>query len=112
MIKINSQKINEETNELILKVELPEYLKYGYGNIRLSESKVESILDELGVKRGKWKNPRTLGNRPPKFDRFQTLVFKLPLQKSQPKKITKEVDKKSDHVKLKKTTTTRKKIGG
>ena len=52
MIKIKSQKVNEETGELILEVELPEYMKHGHGNVRLSESKVESILDDLGIKRG------------------------------------------------------------
>ena len=109
MIKIKSQKVNEETGELILEVELPEYMKHGHGNVRLSESKVESILDELGIKRGKWKNPRQLGNRPPKFYRFQTLVFELPRVKKQVQKTIKEVDKTPNHVKLKKTTPTRKK---
>jgi len=110
MIKIKSQRV--EAGELILEVELPEYLKHGIGNIRLNPSAVESILDDLGVKRGKWKNPRELGNRPPKFDRFQTLVFEVPLKKAPPKKAVKSVDKTPQQVKLKKETNRIKKAGG
>ena len=125
MFKINVQRTDEETGELILEVELPEAYKHGIGNVRLSDEKVESILDEMGIKRGKWKRPRNLGNRPPKFNRFETLVFE-PIAKKAPvakkstivkktpaKKYEKKVDNSSESVIIKKKNTThRKKAGG
>ena len=118
MFKINVQKTDEETGELILEVELPERLKHGIGTIRLTSQEVESILDEMGIKRGKWVNPRDLGNRPPQFNRFQKLVFKpvvkrAPVNRKQAaKKNEKKVDNTPEPVILKKTNTGRKKAGG
>ena len=118
MFKINVQRTDEETGELILEIELPERLKHGIGNIRLSNKEVESALDELGIKRGEWKHPRNIGNRLPQFNRFETLVFK-PIKEKAPvapktaaKKYEKKVDKPLESVIMKKAVTRRKKAGG
>ena len=69
----------------------------------MSPEEVAAALDEAGIKRGKWHNPRIIGNRPPQYTRRNVLVFDLP-RKTQ-KKTQKKVDTSAKQVTLKKTRT-------
>ena len=103
MLEIISQSINEEEKTLTLTVELPEPFTEECWVVRMSPEEVTKALDEAGIKRGKWHNPRTIGNRPPQYTRRNVLVFDLP--RVIRKKIQKKVDNTAKQVTLKKTRT-------
>jgi|TARA_R110002020_G_scaffold240411_5_gene453367 hypothetical protein len=101
MLKIISQVVSEEEKTLTLTVELPQPFTEECWVVRMSPEEVAAALDEAGVKRGKWHNPRTIGNRPPQYTRRSVLVFDLP--RKAPRKVQKKVDNSSKQVTLKKT---------
>ena len=79
--------------------------------LRMSPQDVESELDKIGIERGKWHNPRTIGNRPPQYSLEYELVFDMPKKRSQ-KKVTKKVDNSKKTVTLKKTRTKKTNVSG
>ena len=103
MLKILSQDIDEEKKTLTVVVELPQPFTKECWVVRMSPEEVAAALDEAGIKRGKWHNPRIIGNRPPQYTRRNVLVFDLP-RKTQ-KKTQKKVDTSAKQVTLKKTRT-------
>ena len=103
MLKILSQNTDEEKKTLTVVVELPKPFTEECWVVRMSPEEVAAALDEAGIKRGKWHNPRTIGNRPPQYTRRSVLVFDLP-RKTQ-KKTQKKVDTSAKQVTLKKTRT-------
>jgi len=99
MLKILSQNTDEEKKTLTVVVELPKPFTEECWVVRMSPEEVTAALDEAGIKRGKWHNPRTIGNRPPQYTRRSVLVFDLP------RKTQKKVDTSPKQVTLNKTRT-------
>jgi len=110
MLKIVSQDINEENKTLTVVVELPQPFSEECWVIRMSPDEVNAALDEAGVKRGRWHNPRVIGNRPPQYTRRSILVFDLP--RKMQKKVEKKVDTSPKQVTLKKVRTRKSNTSG
>ena len=108
MINILFQEIDEETGNLKLTV-APRHLKDGV--VKISNLQIEKILDEMGIKRGKWLNPCTISNKP-NCAKTYVLIYESAKKKQPAKKSEQTLDKSSKPVTLKKTTTRKKKTGG
>ena len=104
MFKITSKIVNEENSTLTLRIKMPQPFTDDCWVVRMSPEEVQAELDNMDIKRGKWHNPRTIGNRPPQYVLEYDLVFDLPRKRVQ-KKVTKKVDNSEKTVTLKKTRT-------
>jgi hypothetical protein len=108
MIEVVERK-DEEAKKLFLKVR-PQHLKEGV--IKLSPGRVEEVLDQLGIVRGKCLSSQTVCNKP-NFPKEYEFVYELPQPKKKVvKKVIEKVDKSTESVTLEKATTRKKKFGG
>ena len=103
--------MDEENSTIKLTIRMPQPFTEECWVIRMSPQDVESALDDMGIERGKWHNPRTIGNRPPQYALEYDLVFDLPRKRVQ-KKVTKKVDNSEKKVTLRKTRTKKTKTSG
>ena len=110
MIEIVSQETNKEDATVTIRLR-PQEIRLGV--VKLTKYEVEEILTEMKVKRGKRiSGDYTVCNKSTFPDEY-VMVYELPQhQKKVDKKSEQKVDKSPEPVKIKKTTTRRKKTGG
>ena len=108
MIEIKRQSVDEESGNIMITVALPHPRER---LCRYNVEQVEKELDALGVKRGKNLRPTQMCNKPGHPREYQLLYEPVKAKKT-PQKREEKLDKKSEHVKITKTTTRRKKTGG
>mgnify|MGYP003116845693 CR=1 FL=1 len=110
MIEVLSQKIDKKEGTLTIHIQ-PQNIRLGI--VKLIEPQVEAILDEKGIKRGKRIGGSYTVCNKNTFPDDYFMVYELAGTKRKiTKKVEESLDKSPEPVKIKKTTTRRKKTGG